>query len=229
MTEPRTQHDIYLEVGKRRVFAGAIDWPGWCRSGRNVESAIQALADYAPRYAGVMESSELALELPTGSERFNIVETLPGDSSTDFGAPGGIPKADYDPIDAPEMDRLKNVLQACWAAFDSAAAAAQGKELKKGPRGGGRDLEAIIDHVLGADIAYLKRIGWPVKDPRGASTQQQLGEVRRHILEGLEAAASGELPTVGPRGGKRWPPRYFVRRVAWHALDHAWEIEDRVQ
>jgi hypothetical protein len=26
---------------------------------------------------------------------------------------------------------------------------------------------------------------------------------------------------------KLWSPRYFVRRSAWHALDHAWEIEDR--
>jgi hypothetical protein len=26
----------------------------------------------------------------------------------------------------------------------------------------------------------------------------------------------------------RWPPRYVVRRAAWHVLDHAWEIEDRI-
>jgi hypothetical protein len=24
-----------------------------------------------------------------------------------------------------------------------------------------------------------------------------------------------------------WPVRYAARRTAWHALDHAWEIEDR--
>jgi hypothetical protein len=30
-----------------------------------------------------------------------------------------------------------------------------------------------------------------------------------------------------PIAGKKWPPRYAARRIAWHALDHAWEIEDR--
>jgi hypothetical protein len=36
-------------------------------------------------------------------------------------------------------------------------------------------------------------------------------------------------PERVPRSGKLWTPRYFVRRTAWHALDHAWEIEDRLQ
>ncbi len=25
-----------------------------------------------------------------------------------------------------------------------------------------------------------------------------------------------------------WTARSFVRRVAWHTLDHTWEIEDRI-
>ena len=36
-----------------------------------------------------------------------------------------------------------------------------------------------------------------------------------------------DRPKSGPRGGKIWSPRFFVRYVAWHTLDHAWEIEDR--
>jgi hypothetical protein len=45
----------------------------------------------------------------------------------------------------------------------------------------------------------------------------------------LAVAASGEMPETGPRGGALWKPRYFVRRSAWHILDHAWEIEDRLE
>jgi hypothetical protein len=30
-----------------------------------------------------------------------------------------------------------------------------------------------------------------------------------------------------PLAGRRWPARYAAHRIAWHALDHAWEIEDR--
>ena len=30
-----------------------------------------------------------------------------------------------------------------------------------------------------------------------------------------------------PLADRKWPPRYAARRIAWHALDHAWEMEDR--
>src|SRR5690349_9971305 len=43
--------DVYLEVGKKRVFACAADWPGWCRSGRDEEQALEALTTSASRYA----------------------------------------------------------------------------------------------------------------------------------------------------------------------------------
>ena len=51
--------------------------------------------------------------------------------------------------------------------------------------------------------------------------------LRQLALDGLAAGMRGELPASGPRGGKIWSPRFFARYVAWHTLDHAWEIEDR--
>jgi hypothetical protein len=36
--------------------------------------------------------------------------------------------------------------------------------------------------------------------------------------EAMQTARAGSLHLT---------PRFAVRRVAWHALDHAWEIEDR--
>jgi hypothetical protein len=50
---------------------------------------------------------------------------------------------------------------------------------------------------------------------------------RAAVLDGLDRAKAGTLPGGGPRGGAMWTPRRFLRRAAWHVLDHAWEIEDR--
>ena len=47
-------------------------------------------------------------------------------------------------------------------------------------------------------------------------------------LNALEVAVNGDLPEQGPRGGIIWLPRYFISRVAWHVLDHAWEIDNRI-
>jgi hypothetical protein len=158
-----------------------------------------------------------------------VVERLEGTPTTDFGAPDIAPSADSLPLDAADLRRFSALLKACWQEFDAAVSAAAGRELRKGPRGGGRELEKIVEHVLGSDAAYLRSLGWKPRTSKDASPSEALAETRQSILEGLEAAAGGQLPERGPRGGALWSPRYFVRRSAWHVLDHAWEIEDRVQ
>jgi hypothetical protein len=156
-----------------------------------------------------------------------VVERLEGSATTDFGAPGAVPAADLRPIDAEVLGRQAAVLKACWLAFDRASRAAGGRSLRKGPRGGGRDLPGIVRHVADANQAYLAKLAWkPATDPE-SSPAAQMNQMLDEVLNALTAAASGELPSEGPRGGKLWTPRYFVRRVAWHVVDHAWEIEDR--
>ena len=120
------------------------------------------------------------------------------------------------------------MLKACWRFFDATTKSARGKELRKGPRGGGRELDGIIQHVLGSDAGYLSGLASKVKMDESAKPSEELKRIRKSILDALTAAARGEVAERGPRGGIRWKPRYFVRRVAWHVLDHAWEIEDRV-
>ena len=219
---------VYLEIGDKRTFAGAIDWPGWCRIGRDEGAALAALADSAPRYAGVLHAAGLPFEPPADPSSFAVVERLAGNSTTDFGAPDAIPSLDTRPIDDADARRFQALLQAYWRAFDAAVAAASGKALRKGPRGGGRDLEGIVQHVLGAEQAYLARLARKPRRREGADLSEQIELARQAEIEALAAAARGEMPERGPRGGAIWPPRYFVRRAGWHVLDHIWEIEDRV-
>jgi hypothetical protein len=226
MTESNGQIDVYLEIGKKRIFAGALDWPGWCRSARTEEAALQALLEYAPRYARVLRSSKLGFHAPHDVTQLKVVERLAGNVTTDFGAPGIPPAADAKPVDAAGLKRLQSILKACWRALDNAADQAGSRTLSKGPRGGGRDTPDILRHVFDAESAYLRQLGWKfgaddsTPDAETESTQDA-------ILEGLAASANGDIPPRGPRGGMRWSARYFVRRDAWHILDHAWEIEDR--
>jgi len=220
---------VYLEVGKRRTFAGAIACPGWCRSGRDEASALQALLSHAPRYARVLEGTGLSFTPPDDVSRLRVVETLPGNATTDFGAPAVAPAADGEPVDDTDLEGFLSLLAACWRAFDAAVASAEGRALRKGPRGGGRDLPKIVDHVLGGDSSYLRRLAWPVaKPPPGETKDEALRRTRQAIVDALGRAVHEGLPERGPRGGKVWSPRYFVRRGAWHTLDHAWEIEDRL-
>ena len=220
--------DVYLEIGTKRTFAGAVDWPGWCRSGRDEASALQALVDSGPRYAHVLAATGIVFQLPAGTSAFVIVERLEGNATTDFGAPNVALSRDTRPVDDAELLRFQTLLQASWRAFDGAVQAARGKELRKGPRGGGRDVEGIIQHVLAGDKSYLARLAWKPKPGEAQDLSEELDRTRQVILERLAAAVRGEVPARGPRGGVIWAPRTFVRRVAWHVLDHTWEIEDRL-
>jgi hypothetical protein len=217
---------VYLEIGAKRTFAGAIEWPGWCRGGRREEEAFDALLACAPRYRPIVEAAGLSWGEPGAPD---IVERPKGGSGTDFGVPSVALEADQRPLDAAELDRQSRLLAASWQAFDIAWREADEAhvELSKGPRGGGRDLPKLQGHVLEAEEAYLGQLGSRVPRLPGATVADRMAAVRDTALEVLAAVARGE-PIADPRQTKHpWLPRYFVRRSAWHALDHAWEIEDR--
>jgi hypothetical protein len=216
---------VILERGERRVFAVARDWPGWSRSGKTDEEAVVALLAHAPRYAAVLRAAGVS-PLPPGEDATTeVVERHAGGSGTDFGVPGVPAADDAKPLAGAELKRQRAILKGAWRAFDDAAHAATGKRLSVGPRGGGRTLAKMRVHVLEAQVAYLGQLG--SRHAKPASREDEMALVRREALATLDAVAAGE-PLPDPRNTKRpWSPRYFIRRSAWHALDHAWELEDR--
>jgi hypothetical protein len=228
MASKKTQTEVYLEVGQKKMFAGALDWPGWCRGARDERTALTTLVEYAPRYAKIFSRTTIDFVPPNDPTAFAVVERLAGNSTTDFGAPDVAPARDAEPFDEAARERSEAILAAIWRAFDRVVQAAEGKELRKGPRGGGRERDGIVRHVLGADAAYLRRVGQKFSQDEGAPLDDELRRTREAIRAALAAGVRGEIPQQGPRGGALWTPRYFVRRVAWHTVDHLWEIEDRI-
>ncbi len=210
---------VYLESGTRRVFACALDWPGWCRSGRDEAGALEALAAAGARYSAV--TAEAGIPFPAGAgDAFDVVERLRGSATTDFGAPGEVSASDRRVVTGEDADRLAALMAGSWNVFDRVVAEAPA-ELRKGPRGGGRDRDAIVEHVLGAEVEYTRKLG--IRLTRPAPGDHAAVSAFRDAIAGAIRAASETRPAVE----KGWPPRYAVRRIAWHVLDHAWEIEDR--
>ncbi|MEO8245586.1 MAG: DinB family protein [Chloroflexota bacterium] len=219
---------VQIERGAKRVFATAIAWPGWSRSGKTEEAALDALLASAVRYAAVATRAGARFDSPAAVRDLDVRETASGAGGTDFGVPSVAPAADAEPVAGADLERLDALLTAAWATFDAAAAAHRGADLRKGPRGGGRPLTKIIGHVLEAEEAYLHQLGSKrPKLAKDASVATRLTAVREASRIALVARA-GDEPLPDPnKVRKPWSPRYFVRRSAWHALDHAWEIEDR--
>jgi hypothetical protein len=204
---------VFLEVGAKRTFASAADWPGWSRAGKDEHAALAALAAYAPRYAAVARLAKVPF--PSESTNFKALERLQGNATTDFGAPGIPAKAEAQPLTAEQAKRMCDLAEACWTYLDNVIAKAP-TLLRKGPRGGGRDRDPMFDHVLGAEMGYARQIGIRLEQPEGKD-KAAVRAFRKAILESFG----------NPNRAEKWPVVYAVRRTAWHALDHAWEIEDR--
>ncbi len=227
MADNKTAIPVYLEIGKKKVFAGALDWPGWCRSGRNEEAALEALLASGPRYARALAAAGIQFHSPADKGAFEVVERVAGSAGTDFGAPNVPPAVDKLPVEAAELERLEALLGACWQALQAAAKLAQDKDLRRGPRGGGRDLEKMLRHVLDSEATYHARLGGKKDSDKMDELFVEMKRAQQAAIETLRTAASSNSPAIGPRGGVGWTARTYVRRSAWHLLDHAWEIEDR--
>ncbi|GIH73830.1 hypothetical protein [Planobispora longispora] len=206
--------NVYLEIGPKKVFACSAEWPGWCRIGKSEEAALEALMLYAPRYRTVAERAGLVFE--PGDPV--VVERVAGGTTTDFGAIEAVPELDSVPVGEEEARRATALLRAAWELFGETAADSP-QELRKGPRGGGRDRDKMVGHVVEAERAYARKIGVrhkPFHDAGG------LAAMRAEIAEVLSRPSDG-----GPLRPGGWPARYAVRRMAWHVIDHLWEMQDR--
>ena len=208
---------VSIEATPKKAFASAIDWPGLSRSGRDEVAALEALAARLPRYAPIAAAAGEPFA-PDGAV-LEVVERVPGDASTEFGVPAKIASADREPLTEAEAERLGRIVAAAWNRFDEVAASAP-EALRKGPRGGGRDTSKIVAHINDADAGYAQVLGRKHQPTNRAA----VAAMRADVLSVLRQPSDGS-----PVAGRKWPPRYAARRIAWHALDHAWEIEDRTE
>ncbi|HET8626232.1 MAG TPA: hypothetical protein VFL91_02375 [Thermomicrobiales bacterium] len=212
---------VALETGPKgkRVVAVAPDWPGLDRGAKTAEAAIERLQAYLPRYARVAQLAGLADEL-AASTAVDVVERYPGTGSTDFwGISFAFSDIDRQALSRAELERELALMQACWAFFDEVRARVSA-ELRKGPRGGGRDRDRVVRHTLAAERDWAKKLG--LRAPEGTPlTDDGLRAHRDAYRDAILAYhAEGKM-------ARTWPLRYLIRHTAYHTLDHAWEMEDK--
>lgn len=212
-----------LERGPKgkKVVAFAVDWPGWSRGARTPESALQTLESYRKRYRPIADGAGLASEFD-GAGALEVVEDRVGTGSTDFWgisfSPSGL---EQEPLGEAEIDRKIRLLRSCWAFFDGVAARVTA-EMRKGPRGGGRDRDRIVRHTIGTEIQlFAKRIG--MQGPQdGIPAGDALASYREAYVAAMRAYNSGE-----GRRMRSWNLPFLIRHTAFHVMDHAWEMEDK--
>jgi hypothetical protein len=214
---------VICEIGpKRRIVAGPMDWPGLDRWGSSEEAALDTLAAYLPRYADVARRAGLADEFARAREaKIEVVERVPGSSSTDFWGVAHVPsEIEREVLPTPALERRLALLDACWTRFDETAARVS-PELAKGPRGGGRSREEIVYHVYASERHnWWRKVALRAEDGVRLSPEE-LAAFRADYVEAIRAYNAEGRPA------RTWPIQFLIRRTAQHAMDHAWEMEDK--
>jgi hypothetical protein len=215
---------VTLEIGPKgkRVAAVAPDWPGLSRGAKTGEEAIERLRAYIPRYSQVAKLAGMDAAFDT-IKNVDVVEQYPGTGSTDFwGISFAFSNIDKQEMSAGELERELMLMQACWAFFDEVRGRVSA-EMRKGPRGGGRDRDRIVRHVLLNEQDWAKGVGVFAPD-EAILTDEGLATHREAYCQGIRA-----YHAEGKWAGKmaKWPLRYLIRHTAFHTLDHAWEMEDK--
>src|SRR5438552_1310262 len=212
---------VMIELGRKKPVAVAVafDWPGWERNGTSEEDALRVLDRYRPRYAMVAELAGIADEFSDIGGPV-VVERTEGIGMTDFyGLSMRAAGPEEEQMSDAACERKIALLRACWIYFDGVASRVSA-ELRKGPRGGGRDRDRIVQHVNNVEISdFARKVGLNTpteaqQDPAALSAYREAfcTAIREYNARGAPA--------------RNWPVQFVIRHSAYHMLDHAWEMED---
>jgi hypothetical protein len=206
----------------RKSVAFSIDWPGWSRGAKSAALALETLESYRERYRPIAELAGMAREFDAAGP-LEVGEERVGTGSVDFWGISYSPSStEQDPMSEADLERGLTVLQACWAFFDGVAARVS-PQLRKGPRGGGRDRDRIIRHTIRTESEdFAKQLGLRIAE-EAALTPEGLREHRTDYLAAMRAYNSGRTE----RRMRSWTLPFLIRHSAYHTLDHAWEMEDK--
>lgn len=214
---------VTLEIGPhcKRVVAVAPDWPGLERGAKTEEAGIERLGEYLPRYAPVAHLAGMDAEFATlVGAPVTVVERFAGTGSTDFwGVSFAFSSLDQLTLSRAELDRDLTLLQACWAFFDAVRSRVSA-EMRKGPRGGGRDRDRIVRHTFGPEQDWAAKLGLRVSETEMLTTEGLRAHREAYCTAIRAFHAQDKL-------ARTWPLRYLIRHTAYHTLDHAWEMEDK--
>jgi hypothetical protein len=212
-----------LERGpkEKRFVAFSLDWPGWSRGAKTADVALETLEAYRARYRPVAGLAGKASEFDAAGP-LEVVEDKVGTGSVDFWGISFSPSStEQDPMDEAELERKLTLLRAAWAFFDGVARRVS-PEMRKGPRGGGRERDAIIGHVFRVEsMDFASGVGIEIPDGN-ALIPDGIPGYRAAYVAAMRDYNDGKVP----RMRKRTLP-FLIRHSAFHTLDHAWEMEDK--
>ena len=207
---------------EKKVAAFAIDWPGWSRGAKTPDAAVEMLEAYRERYRPIARLAGLESEFDRAGP-LEIVEDHVGVGSTDFWGISFAPSSfEQAPMPDDELERKLALLEASWRFFDDVAARVS-PELREGParrRSQSRRDRPPRPRQRVGDLA--RKVG-VIAPPGELPTPEASVRTARSIVAAMrDYNAEGKMAR-----GRNWTIALLVRHTAFHALDHAWEMEDK--
>ena len=206
----------------KKCVTFALDWPGWERGAKTSDVALETLESYRDRYRPIASVAGMAGEFEAAGP-LDIVEDRVGPGSVDFWGISFSPSStEHGEMTEADFERAIKLLRASWTFFDGVAAQVS-PQMQKGPRGGGRERDEIIRHVIRTESQdFAKGVGLRIEDGE-ALIPNGLAQYRDDYVEHMRAYNAGQ----SQKRMRSWTLPYLIRHSAFHTLDHAWEMQDK--
>jgi hypothetical protein len=222
MSRPSVRTVIQRGPKDRKSVVFSLDWAGWERGAKTAELALETLESYRERYRVIADLAGMAQEFEAAGP-LEVVEDMVGTGSVDFWGISFSPSStETEPMSEVDLERGITLLRASWTFFDAVAARVS-PQMRQGPRGGGRDRDRIIRHVIRNESEdFAKQVGLRIPE-EAALTPEGLRRHRETYVDAMHAYNAGKVS----RRMRSWNLPYLIRHSAYHTLDHAWEMEDK--
>ena len=205
---------VAVEVGKKKSFASALEWPGWSRSGKDEDAAIKALLDYAERYRVVTDRAGIAFR--PGS--VDVVERLAGSATTDFGAPDAIAEREHDTLAESEAERLASLRRGRHGTCSTRSSPGRRPSSARAPEGAVADRDKMVVHVVEAEQSYARKLGLDKPkqrhDLRGRHRRRDQATADGYGVAGALRRPPDRLARPRSRLGDRGSQRVTIRRAS---------------
>jgi hypothetical protein len=216
---------IVLERGpkSKRFVAYSVDWPGWSRGAKTADAAVETLETYRGRYRDVARRAGLLADFDAGGP-LEIAEERIGTPSVDFWAISfSASSTEHDVLPEALLERRLGLLRAAWALFDDVATRVS-PELRKGVRGGGRERDEIVRHVMRVEsLDFARQVGLRYEEETAPIATEARPPHREAYVAAIRDYNAGRVA----KRMRSWTLPFLIRHSAFHTLDHAWEMQDR--
>lgn len=231
-------YPLYLESGpqKKKTMVHVLELPGCVVTGPTTADALQRTPAVIKGYLSLLQCYSVVAGSAEEDIQIEVAEHITEGSWLGNGDPDLIFPTDLEPLTAEKRETYIKCAECIRAELLNVVNGLSDEQWTEQPAKG-RSIRAILQHIFGAEYAYIRGYFGKldgVKGPGSVETMQRaellawMDYVRARELEKIRAWPAEEQARQSTHGRQIKTASKVMRRMLEHQWEHLLEIKERV-